>query len=146
MRVLAKLFTFLTILFFATCTGGIIYFDDYISCDENNEMVEFARSLSQERLSHLYSSMEEYSLKDDLPEDGYHLYRDDVISPEPFKDIPASRIWPQTGRMELRKCFDHGVFMSFKGVGRYKQYDKEKQIVLSWGEYSTEGSEVIWPK
>ena len=146
MKILAKLLTLLAILLFTTCTGTIIYFEDYITCDEDNEMVEFARSLSQERLSDFYLLMEESSAREDLADGGYLHYGENAVTLDPPKDTVAFRVSPQVGSMELRNCLDHGVFMKFKGVGLSKKDGEEREVILSWGEYSTSGSEVIWPK
>ena len=45
----------------------------------------------------------------------------------------------------LQGCFDHYVYLHFEGFTQNQEYEPERQIVLSWGEFEPQaGSEVLW--
>ena len=130
-------------LLIATCAGTLHLLKDHIVCDEDNDAVEYAMSISQERLSKLYYDMERYSTKDDIPDRGYAAYKDDAFVPIEFADLVVATIRPDYGKIVVKSCMDHGIDLSFEGVGKFKEYDKARRIVLSWGEH-TVGSQVLW--
>jgi hypothetical protein len=55
------------------------------------------------------------------------------------------RIRPRDGNIMVHGCFDHDIYLHFEGVGILKQFDKERRIVLSWGEHPEDrGEQVLW--
>ncbi len=114
------------------------------SCTENSDAVSYARFLSQERLSQLYQDMERFSIKNNLPLDGYSKHRKDIKIPKEFKDLKVVKIRPADGNIMIKGCFDHYVYLHFHGYGDMMKFNPKREIVLSWGEYTNAGSEVIW--
>ena len=110
------------------------------SCDENSSAVEYARSLSDERLARLYSSMEKYSKLEDTPLFGYNLQQDSV--PEEFSDLNVARIRPKDGNIMVEGCFDHYVYLNFEGYSMFTS--DQRNISVSWGEGTNAGSEILW--
>ena len=115
------------------------------SCGENSEAVSYARSLSKERLSKLYTDMELYSKVPDQPIDGYHAYQENAFVPKEFEDLKVAKIRPREGNIMIEGCFDHYVYLRFEGVGYSKDDNDKNQIILSWGEHPLDaGSEILW--
>jgi hypothetical protein len=118
---------------------------DDVLCDEKSSHVAYARSLSQERLARLYHDMESYSNKDETPFNGWTADDKRVAIPSAFTDLQVARILPRDGNIMVHGCFDHDIYLHFEGVGILKQFDKERRIVLSWGEHPGDmGEQVLW--
>jgi len=118
---------------------------DDLLCDEKSSHVAYARSLSQDRLARLYSDMEAYSNKDETPFNGWSVYDKRVAMPSAFADLAVARIRPREGNIMVHGCLDHHIYLQFDGVGDFKQFDKERRIVLSWGEHPEDrGEQVLW--
>ncbi|MCG7994109.1 MAG: hypothetical protein JAZ06_01650 [Candidatus Thiodiazotropha taylori] len=120
------------------------FFSQAVKCGEDSEAVLYARSLSQERLEKLYEDMERYSIKDNLPSDGYKVYQKDVVVPDEFNDLKVVIIRPFDGNIMIKGCMDHYVYLDFHGIGLLKEHRPERKIVLKWGEHSRAGSELLW--
>jgi hypothetical protein len=118
---------------------------DDVICDEKSPGVAYARSLSQERLARLYYDMEKYSTKDETPLDGWWAHHAQPPVPAEFADLDVARIRPRDGNIMVHGCFDHYIYLAFEGVGDSKKFDKERRIVLSWGEHEEDmGEQVLW--
>lgn len=102
---------------------GLMMFigDSATSCNEDSEAVAYARSLSQERLKRLYYDMENYSSKTDLPIDGFQFYDKNITIPQEFDDLEVIKVRPDDGNIMIEGCFDHYVYLQFKGIGRFKR-------------------------
>ena len=126
---------------------GYLLFRDMPSCGEDSEAVFYARSLSQERLKKLYSDMEEYSKRDDLPFAGYEATDKSVPHPEPFSDLKVRAIRPRDGNILIEGCFDEYVYLRFKGL---VFEDEEKGIWLTFPAHSNkpyeQKMEKLWPR
>jgi len=129
-----------TILLVLVCSA---YGCSNTACTESSEAVSYARGLSQKRLTQLYHDMEKFSNKDNLPIGGYSRHRKDREIPEEFQDLKVAKIRPSDGNIMVEGCFDHYVYLNFYGFGKMKKRHPKKEIVLSWGEYTNAGSEVI---
>lgn len=115
------------------------------SCQEDSEAVAYARSLSTERLSKLYWDMERYSRREDLPIDGYQFGDERYEVPAEFSDLKVRKIRPNDGNIMVEGCFDHYIYLTFKGFGRLAKPSDKKQIVLNWGEHPPNtGTQVLW--
>lgn len=132
-------------LYGASCTAMFFLWGDMaVSCYEDSEAVAYARSLPKERLAKLYYDLEKASLDPALG------YFDEIWAgskgefPEPFSDIKAFGIRPKRESIMLNGCFDHYVIFDFHGFESNKKYHPKRQIILSWGEHDSAGSEVIW--
>jgi hypothetical protein len=132
----------MALLFLLSRCGS--FFSQAVKCGEDSEAVFYARSLSQERLEKLYKDMERYSIKDNLPLDGYQVYQKDSEVPDEFNDLKVVKIRPFEGNIMIEGCFDHYVYLDFHGFGLLKESRPERKIVLRWGEHTGAGSEVIW--
>jgi hypothetical protein len=113
------------------------------SCGENSDSVTYARGLSKERLAKLYYDMERFSLDPTTPYSDLRPNNEGIFE-EPFSDIKAGRIRPKEENIMLNGCFDHYVYLSFHGFESNKAFYPKRQIVLSWGEHDSVGSEVLW--
>ncbi|MDM3871050.1 hypothetical protein QSV34_06735 [Porticoccus sp. W117] len=115
------------------------------SCQEDSEAVAYARSLSSERLGKLYSDMEKYSYRDDLPIGGYQVGHDKYVVPQEFADLKVRKIRPKEGNIMVEGCFDHYIYLDFGGIGRLAKPNDKKEIILSWGEHPPNtGAQVLW--
>jgi len=115
------------------------------SCDEESEAVAYARSLSEERLARLYKDMELYSQSKDTPRIGYAPKQENSDVPEAFADLDVVRVKPSWGVIVVQGCFDHGVYLYFRGIGISKDHKGKKQIAVGWGEVPPHsGTEVLW--
>ena len=111
------------------------------NCDEKSPAVAYARSLSKDRLARLYYDMEAYSTRDETPLDGWWV----GSTPSEFADLAVVRVRPKEGNIMVRGCFDHYIYLHFEGTGDHKEFDKERRIVLSWGEHPPDmGEQVLW--
>lgn len=114
------------------------------NCNEDSEAVSYARSLTQERLEKLYYDMERLSNDESIPAFGYRR-KDGENLPEPFEDLKVVKIRPREGNIMIEGCFDHYVFLYFKGYDKRSKFETEKRIVLSWGEREPQaGTQVLW--
>ena len=115
------------------------------SCQEDSEAVAYARSLSSERLSQLYTDMERYSHRDDLPIDGYQFGDERYDVPKEFSDLKVRKIRPSDGNIMVEGCFDHYIYLRFKGIGHLAKPGDNKEIILNWGEHPPNtGTQVLW--
>tara|TARA_R110002072_G_scaffold104099_1_gene228384 strand:+ start:777 stop:1250 length:474 start_codon:yes stop_codon:yes gene_type:complete len=115
------------------------------SCQEDSEAVAYARSLSTERLSQLYRDMEEYSHRDDIPIDGYHFGDERYEMPAEFADLNVVKIRPDDGNIMVEGCFDHYIYLTFRGIGHLAKPTDKKEIILNWGEHPPNtGTQVLW--
>jgi hypothetical protein len=121
-----------------------IYGCSSISCTEKSDAVLYARTLTQDRLTRLYQDMKRFSTKNDLPLGGFNKYHKETKTPKEFKDLKVVKIRPADGNIMIKGCFDHYVYLNFHGYGTLKTIYPKREIVLSWGEYTNAGSEVIW--
>lgn len=113
-----------------------------VACDEGSAAVAYARQLPKARLAKLYTQMEQ--LVEHSSEQQLDLYADTFGRlPEPFNDLDAVKIRPETAGIMLEGCFDTFVFLHFEGIGRINN-GSQRQIILSWGEHEGAGSEVLW--
>lgn len=116
---------------------------DELICDEKSAGVAYARSLSKDRLTRLYYDMEAYSTRDETPLYGWWVSRREI--PSAFADLAVVRIRPREGNIMVRGCLDHYIYLHFEGIGDLKRFDKERRIVLSWGEHPPDmGEQVLW--
>ena len=121
------------------------FFWDIPSCQEDSEAVAYARSLSSQRLEKLYKDMEAFSHREDIPIDGYQVYDESNDVPDEFADLKVVKIRPEKGNIMVKGCFDHYIYLTFKGIGRRAQPNDKKQIILNWGEHPPNtGTEVLW--
>ena len=118
---------------------------DVPSCNEDSEAVAYARSLSQERLSKLYTDMKQFSTKDDIPIDGYRINRDEGEVPIEFADLQVVKVRPSDGNIMIEGCFDHYIYLKFSGIGYRSKLGDKKEIILNWGEHPPNtGTQVLW--
>lgn len=145
-KYLYRLFVVVAAIGALAFVGVMVYIGNLAtSCGEDSEAVAYARSLSKERLGRLYRDMEDYSVKADLPREGYYPDNENQQIPDAFADLKVRRVRPRDGNIMVEGCLDHYVYMKFEGVGFLKEFDEKRQIVLSWGEYPPHaGSQVLW--
>jgi len=125
------------LVFFIVFTGPIP------SCTEDSDAVKYARSLSSERLSLLYEDMYKFYANKTSPIGGYYVSSEEMEIPIEFEDLKVARIRPADANIMIEGCFDHSVYLHFEGY-RFKDTLELKQIILSWGEHSNAGKEVLW--
>ena len=113
------------------------------SCTEDSDAVKYARSLSSERLSILYDDMYKFYLSKASPIGGYYISSGEMEIPKEFGDLKVARIRPSDANIMIEGCFDHYVYLHFEDY-RFKDAPEIKQIILSWGEHSNTGKEVLW--
>jgi hypothetical protein len=91
--------------------------------------------------------MEAYSVRDNLPMDGYYAYREGESVPEVFKDLKVGKIRPSEGNIMVEGCMDEYVFLYFKGKAWRGGND---EITLSYPAHTSkpyeQKVEVLWPK
>lgn len=113
------------------------------SCTEDSNAVKYARSLSSERLANLYEDMYKFYTNKTSPSGGYYVSSGEMEIPLEFADLKVARIRPADANIMIEGCFDHYVYLHFEGY-RFKDALELKQIVLSWGEHTNAGKEVLW--
>lgn len=105
----------------------------------------YARSLSAERLSSLYQDMDRYSRIGDLPIGGYHFGDERYEMPVEFEDLKVIKVRPDDGNIMVEGCFDHYIYLTFKGVGRLAKPSDKKEIILNRGDPpQNTGAQVLW--
>lgn len=109
-------------------------------CDKDSDAANYARSLSEERLTELYRDMERMYKMDEGPYEGYTSF-DKQGLPKEFSDLKIKRVRPKQTSIMVEGCFDHYMYMYFKGISNAEP----KQIILRYGEHPI-GMEVLWPK
>lgn len=110
------------------------------ACDEQSEAVQFAKTLSQNRLDKLYADIKSFA------ESGQEFHRvesNSKVSPEELSDLLYQDILLDglRSRILLKGCFDHYVILNFNGIYN----DKPDSIILSWGKGSNYGKQQLWP-
>ena len=120
--------------------GFGIIFGDSRGCDGNSEAAEYARSLSQKRLSQLYGDMLQYHSKGESEHDDIHVHGNDDL-PIEFSDLEVVRISPSRTHIMVEGCFDNYMYMQFKGIDD----SGSKEILLTYGEFEAK-FEKLWPK
>ena len=92
----------------------------------------------------LYYDMEAYATREETPLNGWWVSRKPGEIPSAFADLAVVRIRPRDGNIMVRGCLDHYIYLHFEGIGDLKRFDKERRIVLSWGEHPDLGEQVLW--
>ena len=125
-----------------TVALGLI-FTPVPNCDEGSEAVAYGRSLTQYSLQRLFIDMEAFSRESHGAPRDISTPPGDTLPP-PFADIDAVfvRLRNQRLMIRLEGCFDHHVDLWFDGI--LEQDKRPRQIVLSWGQFSHSGYEVLW--
>lgn len=117
-----------------------LLYHDAPRCDKDSDSANYARSLSEERLSVLYSDMARMYKISDVPYEGYTSF-DQKGLPKEFVDLEIKKVRPKQLNIMVEGCFDHYMYLHFRGIS-----DAEpNQIILQYGEHPV-GMEVLWPK
>jgi hypothetical protein len=119
--------------------AGVPVFD-MPDCGPDSPAVARALALSQPELADLYAEMSSLVQR---TEPGARI--EPEAMPESFRALEprALHVMPLP-RVTMEGCFDHFVFMSFRGVAGSASLYHEPSIVLSWGEHDDAGSKVLW--
>lgn len=136
-------FTIILVILFLAALSFVVglMFGDSRGCGKESEAADYARSLSQERLTKLYSDMEYYYRKNESKSEEFNSF-DSGSFPKEFEDLEVVRIRLGESHIMVEGCFDNYMYMYFRGVGNNEE---EKEIVLSYGEFETI-NEKLWPK
>lgn len=115
-------------------------FHDTPSCGKDSEAANYARSLSNQRLTELYNDMARMYGMNEVPYEGYTTF-DSRGLPKEFADLKVKIVRPKQTNIMVEGCFDHYMYLHFKGISD----NEPKQIILQYGEHPI-GLEVLWPE
>ena len=111
------------------------------NCDSDSKKAQFARNLSNARLSLLYQQM---TLLVDQHKDSKILRGSDI--PKDFSDLDCFQIIleEQYAAISLEYCFDHDLSLVFDGITQYQiDAGETPAIVLYSNEFDVQ-KEVLW--
>ena len=118
---------------------GFIFLGGSRGCHKDSEAANYARSLTETRLNQLYSDMERYYHREDIPPYKEYLVTEGGEVPSEFSDLEVVRISPKGTHIMVEGCFDNYMYLQFVGIDK----PAHKKILLQYGEFETI-TEVLW--